>query len=77
VRAYFVALGLATLFVGLPLLIAGYVRVGCTVNSSGGTPVYTNCGGADALEFVGAILVVIAVLFVAASFVPNDRSRYK
>ena len=76
-RAYLVAFGLTTLIVGLPLLFAGYVHVGCSVSTSGGSAVYTNCGGADALELGGAVLVIIAFIFFAASFVPNDQSRYK
>jgi hypothetical protein len=73
-RAYFVAIGLAVLFVGLPLLLAGYVRIGCTVTMSGAGTSYSNCGGADALEFIGAALTVIALIFFAASFVPTDRT---
>jgi len=77
VRAYLLAIGLATFFVGLPLLFAGYVRIGCTVSQSGGSTVYSNCGGANDLELIGAVLVVVAGVFLAASFVPNDQSRYK
>jgi hypothetical protein len=77
VRAYLVALGLATLFVGLPLLLAGYVRIGCTVSTAGGGTAYSNCGGADALEFIGAALAVVALIFFAASFVPTERTSYK
>ena len=44
---------------------------------TGGNAFYSDCGGADALELGGAILVVLAVIFFAASFVPSDQSRYK
>jgi hypothetical protein len=76
-RAYLVALGLTALFIGLPLFFAGYVRIGCTVSTSGGSTTFSNCGGADSLELIGAVLVVVALVFFAASFVPNDQSRYK
>jgi hypothetical protein len=76
-RAYLVAFGLTALFIGLPLLFAGYVRVGCTVTMMGGNAVYSNCGGANALELAGGVLVVAALIFFAASFVPSEQSRYK
>jgi hypothetical protein len=76
-RAYLVAFGLTTLIIGLPLFFAGYVHVGCSVSSSGGTTMYSNCGGANELELGGGILIVAAVIFFAASFIPNDQSRYK
>jgi hypothetical protein len=76
-RAYLVALGLATLIVGLPLLFAGYVGVGCTAVGSGGNPSSSNCGGANALELIGGILVVVALIFFAASFVPTNKTSYK
>lgn len=76
-RAYLVAIGLVALVLGLPLLLAGYVRIGCTVASSGGSTTYSNCGGADALEWAGAILLVAAALLFGASFVPVHKSEYK
>jgi hypothetical protein len=76
-RAYLVALGLATFFVGLPLLFAGYVHIGCSMTQSGGSTMYSNCGGANGLELAGGILVVVGLIFFAASFVPNNQSRYK
>jgi hypothetical protein len=76
-RAYFIALGLTTLFLGIPLLFAGEVRIGCTVSTQGGSTTYSNCGGADELVLGGEILVVAGIIFFAASFIPNDQSRYK
>jgi hypothetical protein len=77
VRAYLLALGLTTFFVGLPLLFAGYVRIGCAVSQSDGSTVYSNCGGANGLELVGGALIIVALFFFVASFVPNNQSRYK
>jgi hypothetical protein len=76
VRAYLIAIGLTALFLGLPLLLAGEVGVGCTVTDHGGTPVYSDCGGAQALIQGGAILAVAGVVSIIASFVPNSQSRY-
>jgi hypothetical protein len=76
-RAYLIALGLTTLIIGLPLTLAGYEHVGCTVTDSGGDTNYSNCGGAADLEWGGIVLIVAAVIFFAASFVPNEQSRYK
>jgi hypothetical protein len=77
VRAYFIALGLTAVILGLPLFFAGYVHIGCTVTTSGGNPVYSNCGGADDLVWGGGILVLAGLIFFGLSFVPNDQSRYK
>jgi hypothetical protein len=76
-RAYFLALGLTTLMIGLPLLLAGEVRIGCTTTDQGGTVVYSDCGGADNLLLGGEILVIAAIVFFAGSFVPSAESRYK
>jgi hypothetical protein len=76
-RAYLVALGLTALILGVPLFFAGYVHVGCTVSGPSSNPVFTDCSGANNLELGGVILIVAAVVFFAASFVPNDQSRYK
>ena len=76
-RAYLLALALTSFFLGLPLFFAGYVHIGCTVSTSGGQAVFTNCSGANSLEFGGAVLMVAAILLLAASFVPNEQSRYK
>jgi hypothetical protein len=77
IRAYLVAFSLVALVVGLPILLAGLVRIGCTVTSTGGTTMYSNCGGADALEWAGAALLVASLLLFAASFVPVHKSDYK
>jgi hypothetical protein len=69
-RGYFVALGLTTLFLGLPILFAGYVGIGCSMTTSAGSTVLSNCGGAAALELAGAVLILAALVFFAASFVP-------
>ena len=76
-RAYFIALGLTALIIGLPLLLAGEVGIGCTVTQQGGTTVYSNCSGAQSLVLGGAILVVAAAILIACSFVPTTRSQYK
>jgi hypothetical protein len=77
VRAYLIALGLTALVIGLPLLLAGEVGIGCTVTQHGGTTVYSSCGGAQSLVLGGAILVVAAAILIAASFVPSTGSQYK
>jgi hypothetical protein len=74
VRAYFIAFALTALVVGLPVLFAGEVRIGCTVTDRGSTTTYSDCGGADALVLGGEILVVAAAIFFAASFVPVKSS---
>jgi hypothetical protein len=76
-RAYLVALGLTTLILGLPLLLAGEVRIGCTVTDQGSNTIYSNCGGADELELAGAVLIVAAACLLLGSLVPNEQSRYK
>jgi hypothetical protein len=76
-RAYLVAFALTALIIGLPLFFAGEVRIGCTVTNSGGTTRYTDCGGADALVLGGEILIVASIILFAASFIPNEQSRYK
>jgi hypothetical protein len=73
-RAYLVALGLATFFVGLPVLFAGYVGIGCSTTEAGGATTYSNCGGASGLELAGAVLIVLALIFFVAAFVPVGRS---
>jgi hypothetical protein len=75
-RAYLLAFALTAFFLGLPLFFAGYVHIGCTVSTEGGQTTFSNCSGANSLEFGGAVLLVAAVVLLVASFVPNDQSRY-
>jgi hypothetical protein len=77
VRAYLLAFGLTALIIGLPILFAGSVGIGCTVTDHGTSTVYSNCGGAQSLELIGEILIVLAVIFFVGSFVPNSDNRYK
>jgi hypothetical protein len=77
VRAYLLAFGLTSLMIGLPLLLAGEVGIGCTVTSQGATTVYSDCSGAQSLVFGGAALVVAAVIFFAGMMIPNPHSQYK
>jgi len=77
VRAYLLALGLATIVLGLFLLFAGFVHIGCTVGGSSTNPTFSNCGGATDLEIGGAILTIAAVLMFIGSVVPDSSSRYK
>jgi hypothetical protein len=74
-RAYLVAFGLTALFIGLPLLLAGEVGIGCTVTSQGGHATYSDCGGAQALVLGGEILVVAAVAFFVGSVIPNRQGN--
>ncbi len=76
-RAYLLALGLAIIVLGLFLLFAGYVGVGCSVGGTHSNPTFSNCGGAMDLEVGGGILTGVAVLLFVGSFVPDSSSRYK
>jgi len=76
-RAYLVALGITALVLGLPLLFAGEVGIGCTVTTHGGSTTYSDCSGAQTLVLGGGLLVLAGVIFFAGSFVPNAESRYK
>ncbi|HXQ48905.1 MAG TPA: hypothetical protein VN842_03910 [Thermoplasmata archaeon] len=69
-RAYLIAFGLTALIIGLPLLVAGEVGIGCTVTQQNGATVYSDCGGAQALVLGGTVLIVAAAIFFAGSFVP-------
>jgi hypothetical protein len=77
VRAYLLAFGLVSIMLGVFLLFAGYVHIGCTVGGTSTNPIFSNCGGATGLEIGGAILTVMALLFFVGSFVPESSSRYK
>jgi hypothetical protein len=77
VRAYLLALGLATIFLGLFLLFAGYVHIGCSVGGTSANPTFSNCAGATDLEIGGAVLTIAAVAMFAGSLVPDPESRYK
>jgi hypothetical protein len=70
-RTFLLALGLATVFVGLLLLFAGYVGVGCSVGGTGANPTVSNCGGAAQLELIGAVITAAAVLMLLGSFIPE------
>ncbi|MGA8663960.1 MAG: hypothetical protein WB809_02675 [Thermoplasmata archaeon] len=71
------ALGLTTVVLGLFLLFAGCVHIGCSIGGSASNPSLTNCDGATDLEFAGIALIVVAVVRFAGSFVPDSSSRYK
>ena len=62
---------------GLFLLFAGYVHIGCTVGGSSANPTFTDCGGATDLEIVGGILTLVAVVLFVGALVPDSSSRYK
>ena len=74
VRTFLLALGLATVLLGLFLLFAGYVRVGCTVAGTSANPILSNCGAATELEVGGAILTIAAILIFAGALVPEHSS---
>jgi hypothetical protein len=74
VRAYLIAFGLTALIIGLPLLLAGEVGIGCTVTDQGGRATYSDCGGAQALVVGGEILVVVAVALFLGSVLPVARA---
>ncbi|MCI4366973.1 MAG: hypothetical protein L3K08_04395 [Thermoplasmata archaeon] len=76
-RVYLIALALTALVIGLPLLFAGTVDIGCTVTDHGSSTVYSNCSGAQSLVLGGEVLIVVAVLLFAGSCIPNAQARYK
>jgi len=76
-RSYLLAFGLVAILLGLFLLFAGFVRIGCSVGGSTSDPTFSNCNGATELEEAGAVLTVVAVILFAAALVPNRESRYK
>ncbi len=76
-RSFYIGIGLATLLVGLFLLFAGYVDVGCSVGGSGTNPTISNCSGAIDLEIIGGALCIAAGLMFAVSFIPYDSARVR
>lgn len=76
-RANFLAFGLVAILLGLFLLFAGLVHIGCSVGGSSTNPTFTNCNGAVELEEAGVGLCVLAVVLFAASLVPDRSARYK
>jgi hypothetical protein len=77
VRAYLLAIGLATIVLGLFLLFAGSVNIGCTVGGTSANPTFSNCAGAYDLEVAGAVLTLAAILMFVGTFLPETRSSYK
>jgi hypothetical protein len=77
VRAYLLAFGLTTIMIGVFLLFAGYVHIGCTVGGTGNNPTFSNCNGANDLLFGGAVLTIAAVVMFIGAMVPDSTSRYK
>lgn len=76
-RAYLLAIGSATILLGLFLLFAGYVGIGCSVGGTSSAPTLSNCGAATDLEIGGAVLTIAAILMFAGSLVPDSSARYK
>ncbi|MGD0257741.1 MAG: hypothetical protein ABSB90_07685 [Thermoplasmata archaeon] len=76
-RSYLLAFGLVAIMLGLFLLFAGFVRIGCTVGGTNSTPTFTSCNGATELEEAGGVLTVVAVALFAGALVPDQTSRYK
>ena len=76
-RSHLLAFGLVALVLGLFLLFAGYMGVGCSVGGTSANPTLSNCGGATDLEIGGGILTILALLLVIGSLVPNSSSRYR
>jgi predicted anti-sigma-YlaC factor YlaD len=77
VRAFLLAFGLATIVMGLFLLFAGYVHIGCSVGGTTANPTSSNCSAATDLEIAGAVLTIAAVMMFLGGFVPDSSSRYK
>ncbi|MGA9839946.1 MAG: hypothetical protein WBF81_09525 [Thermoplasmata archaeon] len=76
-RAYLLAFGSVALMLGLFLLFAGYVHIGCTVGGTGANPTFSNCGGATDLVVAGAVLTIAAVVLFVGAAVPDGTSRYR
>ena len=76
-RSSLLAFGLVALMLGLFLLFAGYVRIGCRVGGSNSNPTFTNCNGATELEEAGVVSTVVGVLRFAVALAPDSRARYK
>jgi hypothetical protein len=77
VRAYLLAFGLVTIMIGLFLLFAAYVHIGCSYGGSSANPTYYNCNGANEIEFGGIVLMIAAVVMFLGAMVPDSTSRYK
>jgi hypothetical protein len=73
VRAYLLAIGLTVFVLGLFLLFAGYVHIGCVVGGTSSNPTFTDCAGAVDLEVTGTIFIVVAGALFVGSLLP-DRS---
>jgi predicted anti-sigma-YlaC factor YlaD len=76
-RSYLLAFGLVAIMIGVFLLFAGYVRIGCSVGGSSSNPSFSNCNGATELEEAGAVVSAIAIALFAGALVPDSTSRYK
>lgn len=76
-RAYLLAIGVPTILLGLFLLFAGYVQIGCTVGGTSSSPTFSNCAGATDLEIGGVVLIVAAILMLLGALVPDRTARYK
>lgn len=76
-RSYLVAFGLVALILGLFLLFAAYVHIGCTVAGPSSNLTLSSCGGATDLEIGGVVLTVAAILMFIGSLVPDKTSRSK
>lgn len=76
-RAGLLAFGLATIVLGLFLLFAGYVHIGCTVGGTATNPTFSNCSRATDLEIGEVILTIAAALMFVGGFVPESSSHDK
>ncbi len=69
-RGYLAAVGLVAITLGLFLLFAGYVHIGCTVGGTGSNPTFSYCGGATDLEIGGLVLTLAAIGMFIGSLLP-------
>ena len=76
-KAYLLALGLATVLLGLFFLFAGYVHIGCTVGGTSSNPTFSNCSGATDLEIGGVAMTIAAAVMFLGGLVPDSSARYK
>ncbi|MCI4342973.1 MAG: hypothetical protein L3J92_02490 [Thermoplasmata archaeon] len=76
-RSYLLAFGLVAIMLGLFLLFAGFVRIGCSVGGPSSDPTFSDCKGATELEEAGTVLTVVAVILFAGALVPSSESRCK
>ncbi|MGC2289329.1 MAG: hypothetical protein WA688_05670 [Thermoplasmata archaeon] len=76
-RGYLTAFGLVAIVLGVFLLFAGYVHIGCTIGGTSSNPTFSDCGGATDLEIAGVVLTLAAIVLFIGSLLPYSGSAEK